>query len=52
VYPAPTGGVTEVNVNKSPGCNVCAALFTVTVAEVFTVSNVQPVIAVPKGVIS
>ena len=42
----------EVNVNKSPGCKVCAALFTVTVAEVLTVLKVQLVRAVPKGVIS
>ena len=36
----------------SPGSKPCAALFTVTVAEVLTVSKVHPVKAVPKGVIS
>ena len=51
-YPAPVGGVTEVKVNKSPTSNACAALFTVTVADAFTVVKVQPVIAVAKGVIS
>ena len=52
VYPAPVGGVTEVNVNKSPGSNECAGLFTVTVGEVFAVVKVQPVRADSKGVMS
>ena len=47
--PAPTGGVTEVNLNKSPATKPCEILFTVTVAEVFVVSKVIPVIAVSKG---
>ena len=51
-YPAPVGGVTDVNVNKSPCSNACAALLTVTVAEPLVVSNVQLVNAVSKGVIS
>ena len=51
-YPAPDGGVTELNKKISPGSKACAALLTVTVAEVFTVSKVQLVKAVPKGVIS
>ena len=38
--------------NMSPGSKPCAGLFTVTVVEVLTVSKVQLVRAVPKGVIS
>ena len=52
LYPAHVGGVTDVKVNKSPASNPCAGLLTVTVASLFTVSNVQPVKAVSNGVIS
>ena len=41
-----------MNVNKSPANRPWVVLFTVTVAEVSVVSNVQPVSAVSKGVIS
>ena len=52
MYPAPDGGVTDEKINISPGSRPCAGLFTVTVAEVFTVSKVTEVKGVPKGVIS
>ena len=51
-YPAPVGGVTDEKRKISPGSKPCAGLFTVTVAEVLTVSKVQPVRAVSNGVIS
>ncbi len=51
-YPAPVGGVTEVNVHRSPISRPCAILFTVTSFCVFTVVKVAPVIGVSNGVIS
>ena len=52
-YPVPDPGkVTEVNVKYLPADKPCEVLLTVTVAELFVVVKVNPVMAVSNGEIS